>query len=177
RPKRIWRFPEERGATPSEAQSRKEVTGAVAGNEGSVGDGHSLQQSRRYPPLQIARAWMPFAIFSVLVLCWGLPSIKTAMGKATTPAFVEGGWNVPYLHKAVLRAEPVVEKPMAENAKFEFNWLTATGTACFLAALLAGTLLGLGPADMLKIFGRTLHRIRFAACAMACMLALGHVTR
>jgi lactate permease len=99
------------------------------------------------------------------------------MGKATTPAFAEGGWNVPYLHKTVLRAAPVVAKPTAENAKFDFNWLTATGTSCFLSALLSGTLLGLRPAAMLKIFRKTLYRMRFAVLAMACMLGLGYVTR
>ena len=158
RPKRIWRFPEERGGD-GEAQEDA---------------GRSL---RKYTGAQIARAWMPFAILSLLVLCWGLPSIKAAMGKATTPAFATGGWNVPYLHKAVLRAQPVVPKPTPENAKFDFNWLTATGTACFLSALLAGTLLGLGPGRMLGIFGKTIYRMRFAIVAMACMLGLGYVTR
>src|ERR1051325_8559032 len=88
---------------------------------------------------------MPFAILSIFVLCWGLPSIKTAMNKATTPAFSRGGWDFPYLHKVVFRAQPVVAKAGAESAKFDFNWLTSTGSGCFLAALLAGTILGLKP--------------------------------
>jgi len=75
------------------------------------------------------------AILSIFVLCWGLPTIKTAMGKATTPAFARGGWEFPYLHKAVSRAQPVVAKPTAESAKFDSNWLTSTGSGCFLAAL------------------------------------------
>jgi lactate permease len=177
RPKRIWRFPEEREGLASEARPRAGVVHAATGDKWLVGDGDSFEKTRRYTAAQIGKAWMPFAILSFLVLCWGLPSIKAAMGKATTPAFAAGGWNVPYLHKAVLRAAPVVAKPTAENAKFDFNWLTATGTSCFLAALLAGTLLGLRPAAMLKIFRKTLHRMRFAVLAMACMLGLGYVTR
>jgi len=177
RPKRIWRFPEEREALASNAQPHNDVVHAATGDEWQVASSHPTGQKRSHTGSQIAKAWMPFAILSVLVLCWGLPSIKTAMGKATTPAFVNGGWNVPYLHKAVLRAQPVVATPTPENAKFDFNWLTATGTACFLAALITGTLLGLGPITMLKIFGKTLHRMRFAVLAMACMLGLGYVTR
>jgi len=176
-PHRIWRFPEEREGPASEARSRKELVHAATGDEWVVGNGHSSEKARRHTAAQIGRAWMPFAILSLLVLCWGLPSVKTAMGKATTPAFAEGGWNVPYLHKTVLRAAPVVAKPTAENAKFDFNWLTATGTSCFLSALLSGTLLGLRPAAMLKIFRKTLYRMRFAVLAMACMLGLGYVTR
>ena len=174
RPKRIWRFLEERATTLA---PEKEVVRAATGDEWQVASSTPQKTNAEYTTAQITKAWMPFAILSVLVLCWGLPSIKAAMGKATTPAFATGGWNVPYLHKAVLRAPPVVTKPAAENAKFDFNWLTATGTACFLSALLAGTLLGLRPVALARIFGNTRHRMRFAIVAMACMLGLGYVTR
>ncbi len=156
-PKRVWRFADEREEDAAKL-ARKEVV-------------------KHYTGGQVAKAWLPFAILSLFVLMWGLPSVKTAMGKATTPAFKTGGWEVPYLHKAVLRAQPVVTKPTAENAKFDFNWLTATGTGCFLAALLAGALLGLLPGTMLRIFGHTVYRMRFAIIAMSCMLGLGYVTR
>jgi lactate permease len=157
KPKKIWRFEDEREEDAAKLE-RKEIV-------------------KHYTGAQIAKAWLPFAVLSVFVLMWGLPSVKTAMGKATTPAFKSGGWEVPYLHKAVFRAQPVVAKPTAENAKFDFNWLTATGTGCFLAALLAGVLLGLRPGAMVKIFGQTVYRMRFAVIAMACMLGLGYVTR
>ena len=177
RPKRLWRFPEEREAMQAPTGPESDLVRAATGDQWQLDAAHPAGQQTRYTGRQIARAWLPFAILSVLVLCWGLPSIKAAMGKATTPAFASGGWNFPYLHKAVLRAQPVVTKPTPENAKFDFNWLTATGTACFLSALLAGTVLGLGPGVMLEIFGKTLHRMRFAIVAMACMLGLGYVTR
>jgi lactate permease len=156
-PKRIWRFEDERGEDAAKVK------------RGEVAVVHT--------PGQIAKAWMPFALLSLFVLLWGLPVIKTAMGKATTPAFKTGGWAVPYLHQAVFRAQPVVMKPTAENAKFDLNWLSATGTGCFLAAVLAGLLLGLNPGRIFKIFRGTLFRLRFAIIAMACMLGLGYVTR
>jgi lactate permease len=131
----------------------------------------------RHTGAQVAKAWLPFAILSIFVLLWGLPSVKAAMGRATTPAFKTGGWEVPYLHKAVYRAQPVVAKPTAENAKFDFNWLTATGTGCFLAALFSGMILGVKPKKMADIFGHTLYRMRFAIIAMTFMLGLGYVTR
>jgi lactate permease len=179
RPRRVWRFPEEHvsGPEPAPITSGQEVVHRTTKDEREAGIGHSARQKTGYTGAQIAKAWMPFAILSVLVLCWGLPAIKTAMGRATTPDFANGGWKVPYLHQAVLRAQPVVRTPTAENARFDFNWLTATGTACFLAALAAGALLGLGPAAMLKLFAKTLKRMRFAVLAMACMLGLGYVTR
>jgi lactate permease len=153
RPRSIWRFERERDAAPETAFVE------------------------RHSGAQIARAWLPFAILSVFVLLWGLPSIKNAMGRATTPAFASGGWEWPLLHQAVQRAQPVVAQPVPEAARFDFNWLTATGTACFLAALLSGTLLGLAPGKMMRIFARTNYRLRFAVTAMGCMLGLGYVTR
>jgi lactate permease len=178
RPKRIWRFPEEREAPSGPGRTPAVVHAATCDEwRNAIGIASGSAEKARYTGAQIAKAWMPFAILSILVLGWGLPSVKAAMGRATTPSFARGGWDVPYLHKTVLRASPVVAKPTPENAKFDFNWLTATGTACFLAALLAGILLGQGPGAMLKILGKTLHRMRFAVLAMACMLGLGYVTR
>jgi lactate permease len=167
-PKRIWRFEDE----------RQEDAAKVARNE----------VVKPYSAGQTAKAWLPFAILSVLVLLWGLPAVKLAMNKATTPAFKvmlpdgkprpgPAGWDWPYLHGKVFRTAPVVQKATAEAARFDFNWLTATGTGCFIAAILAGLLLGLGPGKLLQIFGRTLVRLRFAIVAMTCMLGLGYVTR
>ena len=167
-PKRIWRFEDE----------REEDAAKVARNE--VAKQHTAGQT--------AKAWLPFAILSVLVLMWGLPSVKLAMNKATTPAFKvtlpdgkprpgPAGWDWPYLHNKVFRTAPVVAKATPEGARFDFNWLTATGTGCFIAAILAGLLLGLGPVRLLQIFGHTLVRLRFAIVAMTCMLGLGYVTR
>jgi len=147
-PKRIWRFPDEPDTPP-----------------------------HTYTTGQVARAWLPFIILTVFVVAWGLPSVKKIMNTATTPNFSKGGWEVPYLHRTVSRAAPVVTKPTPENAKFDFNWLTATGTGCFLAAVMSGIVLGIGFGRMMKVFGHTLYRLRYAIVAMTCMLGLGFITR
>jgi lactate permease len=183
KPKRIWRFEDERETIPTGSDviaPADPVSPIVEDPMGDEWDIRTLQQTApmvRHTGAQVAKAWLPFAILSIFVLLWGLPSVKGAMGRATTPAFKTGGWEVPYLHKSVFRAQPVVMKPTAENAKFDFNWLTATGTGCFLAALLSGMILGVKPRKMLQIFGHTLHRMRFAIIAMTFMLGLGYVTR
>jgi lactate permease len=156
-PKKVWRFEDEAAADAAAKASTARAVTYTAG--------------------QVAKAWMPFAILSIFVLLWGLPNIKKSINTYTTPAFKTGGWDVPYLHKAVTRAAPVVAKPTPESAKFDFNWLSATGSACFLAALVAGTLLGVGPGRLAKIFAHTLYRMRFAMIAISFMLGLGFVTR
>src|SRR5216110_1727396 len=96
-PKRIWRLEHERAAPPAAPGARRHTAG------------------------QIVKAWMPFAILSVFVLVWGLPTVKGAMNRATTPV-----WDVPYLHLAVTRAAPVVTKLTPEASRYDFNWLSAT---------------------------------------------------
>jgi lactate permease len=183
KPKRIWRFEDEREpaiAANTTVGPAAPVHPIIADQMEEEWDVRQLQATQPIQPhtsSQIAKAWLPFAILSVFVLLWGLPSVKGAMGRATTPAFKTGGWEVPYLHKAVFRAQPVVARPTAENARFDFNWLTATGTGCFLAAVLSGLILGLRFAKLVRIFGHTLFRMRHAIVAMTFMLGLGYVTR
>jgi len=154
RPKRVWRFENERAPVAG---------GSTRGNPAPA---------HRYTAGQILKAWLPFAILSLTVLAWGLPAIKGAINRATTPI-----WNVPLLHNAVTRAAPVVTKLTPEAARYDFNWLSATGTGCFIAAIVAGLVLGVTPVRLAKIFGHTLKRMRLAVIAISFMLGLGFTTR
>jgi lactate permease len=186
KPKKIWRFDYDKDAKPLPPPTAGVVD--QFGGEWSAEKFDGYVKVRPYTAGQVLRAWMPFAVLSVFVLLWGLPSIKLAMNRATTPAFrvvlADGkprpgppGWDVPYLHGAIYRAAPVVTKPTAEPARYDFNWLSATGTGCFFAAIVSGLLLGLGPVQLMKVFWRTLVRMRLAMIAISFMLGLGYVTR
>src|SRR4051794_1613169 len=56
-------------------------------DEAAVDAGSRSNSSKHYSAGQTAKAWMPFLILSIFVLCWGLPSIKNALNEATTPSF------------------------------------------------------------------------------------------
>ena len=186
KPKKIWRFDYDK-----EGSSLPPPTAEIADQFGGKWPAEKFDgyvKVRNYTAGQILKAWMPFAILSLFVLLWGLPSIKLAMNRGTTPSFrvtlANGklrpgppGWDVPYLHNAVYRAAPVVVKPTPEPARYDFNWLSATGTGCFFAAVVSGLLLGLSPVGLMKIFWRTLARMRLAMIAISFMLGLGYVTR
>jgi lactate permease len=186
KPKRIWRFDYDQAAptvTPPTARISDQF-----GADWAPNDFDGLAKIRSYSARQVLKAWMPFAILSLFVLLWGLPKIKLALNQATTPAFKvmlptgkqrpgPPGWDVPYLHNAVYRSAPVVAKPTPEAARYDFNWLSATGTGCFLAAILSGLLLGVSPGRLAKIFWHTLRRMKLAVIAISFMLGLGFVTR
>ncbi len=186
KPKKIWRFDyDDKPSAPIEATA--EITDQFGG-EWPAKSFDGLLKTRTYTAGQVFKAWTPFAILSLFVLIWGLPKIKLAMNQTTTPAFRvvlsngkvrpgPPGWDVPYLHNAISRAAPIVTKPTPESARYDFNWLSATGTGCFLAAIVSGFLLGLGPLQLMKIFWRTLVRMRLAMIAISFMLGLGYVTR
>src|SRR6266496_991469 len=186
KPKKTWRFDYD-DKIPVRPAGSTEIVDQVGG-EWAAGQFDDSINMRRYTTAQVLKAWMPFAVLSIFVLLWGLPSVKLAMNLGTTPAFrvilADGkvrpgppGWDVPYLHNAISRAVPVVAKPTSEAASYDFNWLSATGTGCFLAAIVSGLLLGLGPFQLMKIFWKTLVRMRLAMIAISFMLGLGYVTR
>ena len=187
KPKKIWRFDYDEKMASIPPPPAGEITDQ-AGGEWATKNFDGYVKLHSYPLGKVLKAWMPFAILSVFVLFWGLPPVKLAMNRATTPAFkvilADGkvrpgppGWDVPYLHNAVYRAAPAVLSPAPEAARYDFNWLSAIGTGCFLAAVVSGLLLGLSPIRLMKIFWRTLVRMRLAMVAISFMLGLGYVTR
>ncbi len=132
----------------------------------------------RHPRGELVRAWLPWVLLTVFVFVWGLPQVKTALNQVSAPAF-----EVPELHEVVVRSPPVVPAPTPEHparpeaAVFKFNWLSATGTAILLSAVVSGLLMGFSPRALLRTYWEALVRVRFSLLTIAAMLALGHVTR
>ena len=118
------------------------------------------------------KAWLPWAFLSVFVFLWGLPPIKSALNAAFAPSY-----QVPILHKAVLKVPPVSLLPEPEAAVFTFNALSATGTALLFAGVLAGAALGVKPRRLLVLYGETFWKVRVSLLTIALMLALGFTTR
>jgi len=172
KPKKIWRFEDEGG----------HITVTAAGKGVPSVSGGSGPEVHSYSFGQTFKAWLPFLILSVFVFLWGYKPVKTWMNVHTTPAFLtadgkpRGGWETP-IHNKISRDKPVVTKPTPEGARFPFIWLSATGTGCFLAAIIGGLIRGVNPVKLLTIFGHTLFRMRWAVIAISAMLGLGFVTR
>ncbi len=143
----------------------------------------------------IVRAWIPWLILTVLVFSWGFPTVKGMLnGETTRVEMIDGvkketkiplAWNgitkfdfkMAGLNELVEKAPPVVAKPVKEKAIYSVNWLSATGTAIFIAAILAGLFMGYGPGSLLRKYGETIWLIRYSLLTISAMLALGFVTR
>jgi lactate permease len=117
-------------------------------------------------------AWLPWVALTGFVFLWGLPQIKNALNAMSAPRLV-----VPGLHNLVERAPPIVAAAAPEAALFTLNWLSATGTAILLAALLTAVLLRYSIRELAGEWLATLRVVRVSLLTIALMLALGYVTR
>jgi lactate permease len=145
-PKRIWGF---------EHEGKREARGA---------HGHSRSK--------VVKAWLPWAILSVTVFLWGLPSVKAKLDKLSSPTFPVVG-----LHQMVYRVPPVVPQPTKEGAVYSLNWLSATGSAILLASLVASLVIGFRPWKIAQLYWKTIVAVRYSLLTISTMLALGYVTR
>jgi lactate permease len=153
KPRRVWRFAHERGDAP-------EAAGL-----------HSLRA------VQVAKAWMPFALLSLVVFTWGLPVVKQALDEHTS-------WKpeMPGLSRLIAKGGAITGRAQPDEKDYEvvplsIEPISSTGTAVFLSALMSGGLLGLGPKNLAAIFARTVHRLFPAIVTIFAMLALGSLTR
>jgi lactate permease len=120
----------------------------------------------------VIKAWMPWVVLSAFVFLWGVPQFKTLMDGIWSPRFPVAGLN-----GLIQKVAPVSPEPHIEAAVFSFDILSMTGTGILLAAIISGLMLGYGPLSLLRTYGRTFWKIRFSLLTIACMLALGYVTR
>ncbi|HVM59837.1 MAG TPA: lactate permease LctP family transporter [Verrucomicrobiae bacterium] len=107
----------------------------------------------RYHSSEIVRAWLPYALLAVCVLCWGMPGLKTVL--LDTSISIE--W--PALHRLVMRMPPVVPTASPYDAIYSLDWLASAGTACLIASVLAALFAGLSPVRFARVFRSTLHQM------------------
>ena len=154
KPKTIWKMNDSHEATPVFAEPEK------------------LKNK------QLALAWLPWILLTVFILVWGLPVVKKSLNSISAPEY-----KVAYLHNQVSRTPPIVPEPTLEKptkpeeAIFKLNWLSATGSGIFIAAIIAGLAIGFSFRQMLRIYAQTLWRVRFSLITIAAMLGLGYVTK
>ena len=124
------------------------------------------------PRAEVIRAWVPWIILSVLVFCWGLPQVKAWLDGISVVRI-----PVPGLHNLIERVPPVVASPRPEPAVFVLNWLSATGSGIFVAAVIAGLVMGYSVGELARAYWRTIKLVRFSLITIAAMLSLGFTTR
>ena len=139
---------------------------------------------QRHSAGEIFMAWSPYLLLVVFVLAWGEPQIKLAIDRWThslLPSFLPvsqvglNGINVPGLHNLITRIPPVTPKPTPYAAVFAFNWLSASGSACFLAILATAIVLRVRPGRVAALYVATFKQLSIAMFTIAMMLGLAYL--
>ena len=141
---------------------------------------------------QTAYAWTPWAILILCCAIWGMPQWRvylnnlfsgikfqtTLFGSAFAGSLSLPTWQMPALHGLVQRMPPVAPpNARPEAAVFAINYLSASGTGVFVAALLSGLALGLSPSQWGEAVRRTARRLVIPILVIGQVLGLGFLTR
>jgi lactate permease len=126
----------------------------------------TLVTNVKYSAGQILRAWSPFIIMTIFIIAWGLQPVKDALNSIGILKF-----DIPGLNGSILKSDgsPLVIKP------FEFNYISAPGTAVLIATFIAVPLVGLTFKQGIKIYLETLKQLRFPAVTIASVVGFAFI--
>lgn len=125
-----------------------------------------------HPRPLVARAWAPWLLLSLWMFVWGLPGVKAFLDRFSLVRV-----HVPGLDGMVMRMPPVVAAARPEGAVFDLAWLSASGTAILLTALVAGVWMGYPPRDLLARYAATFRQVGLSLLTICTMMATGFVIR
>lgn len=146
KPSQIWRFPNEEAPKAGAAKA-----------------------SFKYSAGEVIQAWMPFVILTIMVILWGIAPIAKMLNTVTASVY----W--PGLHNMVTQVAPIAKSPTVMAAAYKINWLSAAGTALFIASIISAMILGVGPGKFFAILGKTFGQLKKPLINIPCVLGLAYV--
>lgn len=151
-PKRIFRFDTEPGAAKIQTTAPAKLTTGM-----------------------VIKAWSPFIILTAMVTIWSLKPFKALFASGGALSGTVFSIPVPMLHNLEQKMAPVVAAPTPYGAVYSFNWLSATGTAILIAAVLAILLLRLKPAVAVQTLGETFKELALPIYSIGMVLAFAFI--
>jgi lactate permease len=147
------------------------------------------KEQHHYTLAEVFRAWAPYLALTMMVLLWGIPSIKAKLDRSKVVITVTGldrmivkKVSVPGRILAqnsagiqTLAKAPADQPPVNLPAKYNLNFMSAAGTAILIAAFLSIRICGVSFGDAWKLAGKTLYDMRFPAVTVASVLGLADV--
>jgi lactate permease len=125
----------------------------------------TINDGMKYSPGQLIRAWSPFILITIMIIAWGLQPIKGILNNVGLVQF-----EFPGMHNVIIDKSGALIPHI-----FKFNYLSAAGTAIFIATLIAIPLVGLTFRDGLRIFGQTLKQLKFPIITITAVLGFAYI--
>ncbi len=118
-----------------------------------------------YNHRQLVWALSPFIALTVIIIVWGVPPIRDWLDAEGSLSF-----KFPLLHNAIIDQNG---HPLPHI--YRLNYLSAAGTAIFIASILSLLFSGLRPIDGWRVFRATLLQLRFPILNIAAVLAFAYL--
>jgi lactate permease len=151
------------------------------------GDHPASIATHKHTAGQLFLAWSPYLLLVIFVLLWGDATIKPKLNHFADQ-LIPGSWptvaetarnatrlRVPGLHNLITQMPPVTKQSAPYAALFELNWLSASGTACFLAAIATAFVLRIRPRQFVQTYVATFKQLSKAMLTIAAMLGLAYL--
>src|SRR5688572_23344636 len=125
----------------------------------------TINADKKYSAGEVLTAWSPFIIMTMFIICWGLQPVKDALNSIGIIKFDIPGLN------AIMKPDgsPLLIKP------FEFNYLSAPGTAVLFSTLISIPLLGLTYRQGASIYWSTLKQLKFPVVTIASIVGFAFI--
>lgn len=126
----------------------------------------TIETELKHTASEVFRAWSPFIIMTIFIIAWGMQPVKAALNSIGFMIV-----DIPGLYDAILKADgsQLVIKP------FEFNYLSAPGTALLFATIISIPLIGITYRQAVEIYWDTLRQLRFPIITIASVVGFAFV--
>ncbi|MBP8063536.1 L-lactate permease [Acinetobacter faecalis] len=130
---------------------------------------------KKYTLGQIAKAWSPFAVLTAMVTIWSIKPFKDLFAKDGPLSDLVFSIKVPYLHQMIEKMPPVVPEITDYDAIYKFDWLSATGTAIMIAAIITIIYLKMKPKEAVKAFTETVGELKTPIYSIGMVLSFAFI--
>ena len=131
---------------------------------------------QNYTAKQVVRAWMPFIFLTATVTIWSIPPFKALFAKGGALQDWVFNFSVPLLDKLVAKMPPVVAESMPYAAIYKLDWLSATGTAIMVAAVISVIYLRMKPQAAVATFFSTMKELALPIYSIGMVLAFAFIS-
>lgn len=131
---------------------------------------------QNYTLKQVIRAWMPFIFLTATVTIWSIPPFKALFAKGGALQDWVFNFSVPFLDKLVAKMPPVVAESTPYAAVYKLDWLSATGTAIIVAAVISVIYLRMKPRAAVETFFSTMKELALPIYSIGMVLAFAFIS-
>lgn len=115
--------------------------------------------------ISVIKSWSPFIVLTLIILVWGIPSVKTFLDYIGSFEF-----NFPVINDAVINSDGEVIRRI-----FKFNLLSAAGTAIFFSTIICFPIFGLDIKTYFAVFKYTVIQLKYPLITISSILAFAYI--